>query len=112
MGPWRTQQSGCGPRLRPRSELAREEYSEERWLRLVLVLGIKMKQTGNRDGNFGGKTPSRAQCSLLAAGREADTMAAPRAPYVFTPAHGSAFDPTSLGLPAAFRLTGFSKLKG
>jgi hypothetical protein len=38
-------------------------------------------------------------------------MAAPP-PFVFTPAHGSAFDPTALGLPVGFRLTNFAKLKG
>jgi hypothetical protein len=27
-------------------------------------------------------------------------------------AHGSAFDPASLGLPADFRLTNYAKLKG
>ena len=39
-------------------------------------------------------------------------MAAPQAPYRFTPAHGSAFDPAALGLPAGFKLTDYSKLKG
>jgi hypothetical protein len=36
----------------------------------------------------------------------------PPPPYRFTPAHGSAFDPAALGLPAGFKLTDYSKLKG
>jgi len=39
-------------------------------------------------------------------------MAAPQVPFRFTPAQGSAFDPTALGLPAGFKLTDYSKLKG
>jgi len=48
--------------------------------------------------------------------------AAPPTPFLRPPApppprpqrdpHGSGFDPASLGLPADFRLTNFSKLKG
>lgn len=34
------------------------------------------------------------------------------APYVHSAAHGSAFDPASLGLPPAFKLTDYSRFKG